>query len=62
VLAPTYPLTNRHAARVAAGDVVNQPADASFVLTSVLALAGGIPSPASWTAAAWRRRATLRAP
>jgi fermentation-respiration switch protein FrsA (DUF1100 family) len=39
VVAPTYPLTNRHAARVTAGDVVNQPGDASFVLTSVLALA-----------------------
>lgn len=38
VVAPTYPNTNRHAASVRADDVVNQPADASFVLTSVLAL------------------------
>jgi dienelactone hydrolase len=36
VVAPTYPNTSRKAAKVQAQDVVNQPADASFVLTSVL--------------------------
>lgn len=37
VAAPTFPLTNRHSAQVKA-DVLNQPADVSFVLTKVLAL------------------------
>ncbi|MBO0689523.1 MAG: hypothetical protein J2P40_08125 [Candidatus Dormibacteraeota bacterium] len=38
MVAPTYPNTNRRAANVRADDVGNQPADESFVLTSVLAL------------------------
>jgi dienelactone hydrolase len=38
VAAPTYPNTNRNAAQVNALDVVNQPADASYVLDQVLAL------------------------
>jgi fermentation-respiration switch protein FrsA (DUF1100 family) len=45
VVAPTYPNTNRRAANVNAEDVVNQPADASFVLTSVLRLASGSRDP-----------------
>src|SRR5207247_3706678 len=39
VVAPLYPLTNRDAPEIAAGDLVNQPADATFVLSSVLAQA-----------------------
>ena len=39
VVAPTYPLTNRGARKVSPLDVVNQPADASFVLTSILHVA-----------------------
>jgi fermentation-respiration switch protein FrsA (DUF1100 family) len=38
VVAPAYPLTNRAAGRVQALDVVNQPADAVFVLTAALRL------------------------
>ncbi|GLI00759.1 alpha/beta hydrolase family protein [Phytohabitans aurantiacus] len=38
VAAPTYPNTNKKAAQVNALDVVNQPADASYVLTQVLEL------------------------
>jgi dienelactone hydrolase len=38
VVAPVYPFTNRDAPDLMARDVVNQPADASFVLTQVLAL------------------------
>jgi dienelactone hydrolase len=38
VAAPAYPHTTRGAARFDALDVVNQPADASYVLTKVLAL------------------------
>jgi dienelactone hydrolase len=40
VAAPAYPLTNRGAAHVQALDVVNQPGDASFVLTALLRQAG----------------------
>lgn len=36
VVAPTYPLTSRGAGWNTAGDVRNQPGDASFVLTSIL--------------------------
>lgn len=36
VVAPTYPLTSRGAGWDTAGDVRNQPGDASFVLTSIL--------------------------
>ena len=39
VVAPTYPLTSRASPQVQPLDVPNQPADASFVLTSVLRLA-----------------------
>jgi dienelactone hydrolase len=39
VVAPTYPLTSRASPHVQPLDVPNQPADASFVLTSVLRLA-----------------------
>lgn len=38
VAAPTYPNTNRNSRRVDFFDVLNQPADASHVLTGVLAL------------------------
>jgi fermentation-respiration switch protein FrsA (DUF1100 family) len=38
VAAPTYPYTSRGAARVDALDVINQPADATYVLTEVLKL------------------------
>jgi fermentation-respiration switch protein FrsA (DUF1100 family) len=38
VAAPAYPLTHRGAAEVVPGDLRNQPADASFVLTAVLGL------------------------
>lgn len=38
VAAPTYPHTSRGAARYDVFDVLNQPADASYVLTEVLAL------------------------
>ena len=40
VVAPAYPLTNGDAATIVPGDLRNQPADASFVLTQVLGLAG----------------------
>jgi len=45
VAAPAYPHTRRGAARFDVADVLNQPTDASFVLTAVLALdtAGGDP-------------------
>jgi hypothetical protein len=36
VIAPAYPLTNRDAQEIVPADLVNQPADASFVLTQVL--------------------------
>ena len=39
VVAPTYPLTSRASSHVQPLDVPNQPADASFVLNSVLRLA-----------------------
>ncbi|HEY7199150.1 MAG TPA: chlorophyllase [Candidatus Dormibacteraeota bacterium] len=39
VVAPAYPLTSRGPSHVQALDVPNQPADASFVLTSLLQLA-----------------------
>src|SRR5262249_19731480 len=35
---PAYPYTNRNSAKVDINDVINQPADASFALTSTLAL------------------------
>ena len=38
VVAPTYPNTNRGATSVDAGDLTNQPADATFVLDAVLGL------------------------
>ncbi len=38
VVAPAYPLTSRESVAVQALDVVNQPADATFVLTSTLRL------------------------
>jgi fermentation-respiration switch protein FrsA (DUF1100 family) len=38
VAAPAYPFTSRGAARQSVLDVLNQPADASYVLTEVLAL------------------------
>lgn len=38
VVAPAYPLSSRGAAHIQPLDVVNQPADAAFVLTSVLRL------------------------
>jgi fermentation-respiration switch protein FrsA (DUF1100 family) len=37
VAAPTFPLTNRDAEPVVAGDLANQPADVSFVISSLLA-------------------------
>ena len=37
VVAPEYPLTSRNSEDVMPGDLVNQPADASFALTQVLA-------------------------
>jgi dienelactone hydrolase len=37
VVAPAYPHTSRNAARFDLGDVMNQPGDASFVLTQTLA-------------------------
>ncbi|MEQ4303374.1 chlorophyllase [Plantactinospora sp. B6F1] len=40
VVAPTYPHTSRGASDVQVLDVINQPADASYVLTRVLALDG----------------------
>ncbi|AVT30477.1 chlorophyllase [Plantactinospora sp. BC1] len=40
VVAPTYPYTSRGATELQVLDVVNQPADASYVLTRVLALDG----------------------
>lgn len=40
VAAPTYPHTSRGATRYEMFDVINQPADASYVLTEVLALDG----------------------
>ncbi|HET9518904.1 MAG TPA: chlorophyllase, partial [Actinoplanes sp.] len=40
VAAPAYPFTSTGVPRFNAGDVVNQPADASTVLSSVLALQG----------------------
>ncbi|HXM58995.1 MAG TPA: chlorophyllase [Candidatus Dormibacteraeota bacterium] len=45
VAAPAYPLTSRGAGHVQVLDVANQPADASFVLTSLLALAGQVGDP-----------------
>jgi pimeloyl-ACP methyl ester carboxylesterase len=39
VIAPAYPLTNGDASTIVPGDLKNQPADASFVVTSVLSLA-----------------------
>ena len=41
VAAPTYPHTHHGAADLDAGDIVNQPADASFVLTELLGLRDG---------------------
>lgn len=38
VAAPTFPLTNRDADPVVPGDLLNQPADISFVISSLLAL------------------------
>jgi len=38
VAAPTFPLTNRDADPVTPGDLANQPADVSFVITSLLAM------------------------
>src|ERR671930_551369 len=38
VVAPAYPLTHRGAPQIAPGDLRNQPGDASFVLSSILAL------------------------
>ena len=38
VAAPTYPFTSRGAERIDALDVINQPADATYVLTEVLKL------------------------
>ncbi|MFY1675412.1 alpha/beta hydrolase family protein [Plantactinospora sp. WMMB334] len=45
VVAPTYPHTSRGASELEVLDVVNQPADASYVLTRVLALAGAADDP-----------------
>jgi dienelactone hydrolase len=40
VAAPTYPKTNKHVSKVDRSDVVNQPADASEVITEILRLGG----------------------
>ena len=45
VAAPTFPLTNRDAAPVVAGDLVNQPGDVSYVITALLALSASTSDP-----------------
>ena len=45
VAAPMFPLTNRDSEPVVAGDLVNQPADVSFVITSLLALSANPSDP-----------------
>lgn len=42
VAAPAYPLTNGDAAAIVPGDLENQPADASFVISQVLATTGSL--------------------
>lgn len=45
VAAPTFPRTNRDANPVEAGDLVNQPADVSFVITSLIASSANTSDP-----------------
>jgi len=47
VAAPTFPLTNRDADPVVPGDLLNQPADVSFVISSLIAMSADTRDPLS---------------